>query len=208
MKKNIIIGAGGHARAAWSCINTLKNTKVDGFIDIDFKGVAEKIFGIDVIGGLEALDKFRTPDINIYLAIGDNHKRKDIYLLLKDRKYNMPNLIHPTAAICSSVLIGEANFIGPFAHIGPSVVVGNANIINTFANIEHQASVANFVHCAPGSLICGRSQISDEVFVGANSTIIENLKISHGTKIGAGAVIQKNIVEKDQTFIGIPGKKI
>lgn len=69
MKKNIIIGTGGHARAVWSSINALKNIKVNGFIDIKFKGTAEKISGIDVIGGLEALDKFSKLDISIYLAI-------------------------------------------------------------------------------------------------------------------------------------------
>lgn len=208
MKKNIIIGAGGHARAVWASVNALKNTQVHAFIDIDFKEEGEKILGVDVIGGLESLEKFSKLDINTYLAIGDNLKRKDVYFYLKDRKFNMPNLIHPSSIVCSSVLMGEANFVGPFAHVGPDVELGNANIVNTFANVEHQASLANFVHCAPGSIICGKSQILDEVFVGANSTIIQNLKIYQGTVIGAGAVINKDIEERGQTFIGIPGKKL
>jgi sugar O-acyltransferase (sialic acid O-acetyltransferase NeuD family) len=205
MKKLLIIGSGGHARPVIA--TALENGwEIEGIIDLSTTSISKKILDIHIIGSIETVKKFNPSKIDIFIAIGDNIKRKALYIDTVKLGFNLPNLIHKTSYISKTAKLGMANYIGPFTHIGPEVIVGNCCIVNTCVNIEHQTIVENFVQLAPNSVVCGNVEISNSVFIGANATIINNIYVAENVTIGAGAVIIQDILEKNKKIVGVPGR--
>jgi sugar O-acyltransferase (sialic acid O-acetyltransferase NeuD family) len=205
MKHLIIIGAGGHSRPVIE-IAQLQNKWINiDIIDINYKG-PETIMGSKIIGNLDKLSNFDINKTDLFIAIGDNQKRKNIFD--KVMNFNFINLFHPSSVISRFADIGVGNFIGPLSNIGPQVKIGNHNIINSFANIEHEVTMGEFNHIGPNAAICGRSQIANRVFIGSNSTVIENISVPDGVIIGAGSVVINSEFQLEKKYAGVPVKEI
>ena len=206
----IIIGTGGHSRAVISLLKKSKNYIIEGLIDIscDFD-LSEKILDYPVIGGQDFLEiLLRNKSNNYFLAIGENHIRKDIFNFLVQNDAKLPNLFDPYSFVDQSVKYGKGNIFFHNSYVGPSVKLGNNNIFNTGCVVEHNSSVLNHCHLAPNSVICGNSHIDDLCFIGANSTVINNIMISSEIKLGAGSTVTKSIKNKSSTYVGSPAKEI
>jgi len=208
LKKLFIIGAGGHTRAVLSTAKLMNNWKEFEILDTNFRNQKETILGVKVSSLKGFTNSFDKDNNNIFISIGDNHKREEIFKKYAFDIASFTNIIHPLSNIDDESKIGIGNFIGPFSNIGPEVEVGDFNIINSYANLEHEVSIGNFNHLAPSSTTLGRCKISNNVFVGCNSTIIENLHIAQNNFIGSGAIVIKSITEENGKYIGIPAKKI
>jgi len=202
----LIVGSGGHSRPIIGTVKKLKMWNLIGVVDLNYKGVSEKILNTPVLGSLEILNDFKPANTDVFLAVGNNKLRRSLFLTPKVNIFNTPNIVHPTAFIDPSVEMGVGNFVGPFVNIGPMVKIGKSNIINSYANLEHETQVGSFCQFSPGSIICGRCLLGSEIFVGANATIIEKQKIADNSIIGAGSVIIKDILKRNQTIVGVPGK--
>ena len=190
----IIIGTGGHSRAVISLLKKSKNYIIEGLIDIscDFD-LSEKILDYPVIGGQDFLEiLLRNKSNNYFLAIGENHIRKDIFNFLVQNDAKLPNLFDPYSFVDQSAEYGQGNIFFHNSYVGPLVKLGCNNIINTGCVVEHNSSVLNHCHLAPNSVICGNCEIDDLCFIGANSTVIDNIKICRGIKLGAGSTVTKS----------------
>ncbi|WP_027419904.1 acetyltransferase [Crocinitomix catalasitica] len=199
-KSIVLIGAGGHVRPIIDAAY-LNGFKIEGIIDPSFKGIPEKIMGIPVMGGIDTLRELSNK-IEIFIAIGDNFKRKEMYLELKNQGYKFINIIHPTAIISKYLTLGEAIFINAGAIVNAGVKIGNASIINTGVIVDHETQIESFVHLSPGVTIAGRVQIGDETFIGIGSTVIDKIKIGANVTIGANSTIIKNI-DSNLKIIGV-----
>ena len=209
MKKNknlVVLGAGGHARPILEILeeNFPSNKKIilDETFDANKK---EKILGNLIFGNFKEIDSIKNKVI--FIAIGDNEIRSNIYNTLKKKKINTPNLISITSSISKYFKIGDANFINKKAFIGTSSKIGNNNIINSGSLIEHEVVIGNNNHIAPKSIIGGRVKIGNKVLIGMGSKILPGIKICSNTIIGAGSVVTKSILTP-ATYAGIPAKMI
>ena len=83
IKKNIVIGSGGHARSLVSLLinNRIKNIKIKSFSKLIFK---EKIFKFKI--EKLNLENDLKGNNNYFLAIGDLGVRKKYFDILKKRK--------------------------------------------------------------------------------------------------------------------------
>ena len=205
-KTATIIGSGSHCRSIIGILNQTNEYKILEILDLFFESESsEKILNIPVkpINKLETYKKM--DDIDIFLAIGDNNLRKSWYEKLIN-KFNLPNLISPSALIDKNATLGISNVICSNAYIGPEASIGNNNIINSGSIIEHEAKISDHCHAGPASVICGRSKVARNCFLGANSTIIENIKIAENTIIGAGSTLVNSILNKNGIYTGSPAK--
>ena len=204
----IIIGSGGHTRAVLSTAKLMKRWNFFKILDIDFKKSKEKIMGFEIEPYKNISNYLNNENTNLFISIGDNKIRKEIYLELEKYKEKFINIIHPNSYIDETSTIGTGNFFSQFSNVGPYSKLGDFNIINTNANLEHESSLGNFNHLAPGSIICGRSEIKDNIFIGSNSVIIEKKLISDNNIIGAGSVVLNSIISQGGKYAGVPAKKI
>lgn len=204
MKNNYsIVGYSGHSFVILDSAHKLKLI-CKGYYDINKKEMNP--FNIDYLG-LE--DNIVTKE-KIFIAIGDNEIRRNIYeKLIKKDFISFLNIIDPTSSVSkfafikpnSSISIGVNSVINSLAKIE----VGS--IINSGAIIEHEVKIGKFSHVGPNAILCGNVNISDNVFIGANSVVKEGVKIGENSIIGAGSVVLKN-VPPNSTYVGNPSKKI
>ncbi len=197
----VIFGCGGHAR---SIINTLheQNQTIEVILIDDCAKQGESILGCQVA-------KTYIPNENDYhiIAIGDNDKRKEMYLKLeKNNDYHFISIIAVNANLGMNVKIGSGCFIAQGAYLGPQSIIGDNTIINTGAIIEHEVKIGSHTHIAPNTTICGRTIIGDHVFCGAGSIIKDKVSVCDNVVIGAGAVVKDSITEAG-TYIGVPARK-
>jgi len=208
LKTLFIIGSGGHTRSVLSAAKLMDRWNEFKIIDLNFKNQSEQILGVKVFPVKELPKKLDSVKHNLFISIGDNKKREEIFTNFKFNISSYTNIIHPKSYIDNHAKIGLGNYFGQFSNIGSEVEIGNFNIINTNANLEHEVKIGNFNHLAPSSCICGRSRLSNNIFLGCNSVIIEKINIAENNLFGAGTVVIKSITKENGKYIGVPAKEI
>lgn len=202
VNKVVIFGCGGHAR---SVVNTLREIDRDMKIVLVDKNAQKN----EIILGCRVERQYELKEEDGYIiAIGDNNKRKEIYLGLVSKNAGCcVSVVSLHARVGMETQIGKGTFVASNVYIGPQVKIGDNSILNTGSVIEHEAKVGNSTHIAPGTVVCGRSIIGDNVFCGAGSVIADKIQICDNVVIGAGAVVVKDI-QIPGTYVGVPARKI
>lgn len=199
MQKLIIYGCGGHAR---SVLDILLNNQAK--YDIIF--VDENARENEHIMQFPVLPEYQfNGDELVFAAVGDNHKRKQIYeSVAKERIISIQSA---RAYSGKNTVIGAGALIGEGVHLGPDVKIGEGSVINTGCIIEHETEVGAYTHIAPGSVVCGRSHIGNQVMLGAKSTVIDKVSVCDHVVVGAGGVVTEDIATPG-VYVGIPVRKI
>ncbi len=114
-------------------------------------------------------------------------------------------VIHPSAIIAESAIIGTGSQVMAGSIIGPEAHLGTSCIINAKVNVDHDNILGDGVEIAPGATLCGVVTVGENTFIGAGATILPGIKIGQDAVVGAGSVVTKDVPEKT-TVIGIPAK--
>lgn len=153
----------------------------------------------------KALEHLSLPNVEYFIATGDNEMRKEHYQLIKSHTKKEPlNCIHPSAII-SDKKIGNGNLICPNAVIHVDAYVGDCTIINTGSIVEHDCYVDSFSQISPNVTLCGYVKIGESSFISAGSTIIPNIQIGDNSTIAAGSVVIED-VPSNVMVAGVPSK--
>lgn len=188
----IVVGAGGHARVVGSSLRCL-GIDICGFLDLDFVGGHEEIFGAPVIGNLDELRRFAPDHFDAHVAIGDNAKRKSIVEQLHAMGYQLPPVIHPGARLNYGVRVGSGSCVCMGTSIAAAARIGEGVIVNTGATIDHEATIGDFSHIAPGSVVAGRVSVGEGVFIGMGVRVADKVSIGNEAVIGAGSLVLKDV---------------
>ncbi|MBS4209156.1 acetyltransferase [Bacillus sp. FJAT-50079] len=201
--KIAIIGVGGHSKVIRDLISLKSNIEIVAYLDDKY----EKLSKSDntfrgPIGSAKTIGSMFN-DIKFIIAIGNNKIRKRIA-----NKLGLPNvyyetLIHPTAYVSPSAVIGNGSVIMAYSVVNSDSRIGDHSIINTGAIVEHDNQIGDFVHISPHATITGGVGIEEGVHVGAGATIIPNKTIGEWSVIGAGATVIHSI-PFHCTAVGIP----
>lgn len=204
IKKNIVIGSGGHARSLISILlrNNKKNISIKSFSKIKKN---EKIFNKK----LEKLDPIKDfkENCDYYLAIGSIKQRVEYFIKLKKKNRKMPNIISKSANYNKTIKIGNGNFLGENIFIGPFTCIGSNNILNTSCSIDHECHIGDNCNISPGVVLAGRVKLGNNIFIGMGACIADNIKIVNNVIIGANSFVNKSILKPGKYF-GNPIRKV
>lgn len=154
----------------------------------NIKGISS-ITGLVAIGGHRGIDRIKIQNIFRQVGLG------------------LCPLIHPTAFVCNTAVLGEGTQVLAQAVVAAGSTLGDACIVNHKASIDHECSIGSGVHLAPGATVCGCVTIGDNTMIGAGAVVLPRLKIGSGSVIGAGAVITRDVAE-GSVVVGNPGRPV
>lgn len=166
MKSLLIVGAGSFS------LEVEELAKCQGFTDCVFiDDNPQKACCRPVIGTTADISSLRTYYDTAIVALGDNADREKFYLSLKDNKYTIPTLIHPTAFISPDAKLNAGCIIRAHAVVSRYVKLGEAVIVNVGALIDHQCEVGSFSHILMGAVVRNRTKIEPHTWVKANEVV-------------------------------------
>ena len=201
----ILIGYSGHAYVVAETV--LENGfKIAGYADKE--AVLKDPFDLTYLG-FEKEDDFIgwQKEFSFVIGIGENKIRQNIAELIESKGKTMETIIHKTAHISKTAVIGSGSFINKNAVVNALALVGKNVILNTGCIVEHECVLGDAVHIAPGAVLAGNVNIGERTFVGANAVIKQGIVVGKDVTIGAGSVIIANIPD-GKKVVGNPGRII
>ena len=180
MKSITIYGASGHGLVV---ADIARACGYDSVLWIDD--------GDNVHPSFEEVDK--TLPIPIAIGIGNNQLRANIFQKIIQANMNLVTLIHPSAVVSGSVLMGQGSVVMPNVVINANTTIGNACILNSSCVVEHENVIGDFVHISPSVALAGNVTVRDFAHIGIGTSVKQGIVIGKNSLIGAGSVVIKNI---------------
>jgi sugar O-acyltransferase (sialic acid O-acetyltransferase NeuD family) len=202
MKDLIILGTGVHAaemaymverinlcQSAWNFL---------GHIAPGDGGTAAELAGNPILGAIKTLTEY--PDAAI---VADNEFPKSVDIP-NDR---LINLIHPSATVHPTVVMGKGCVIYPNCFIGLNAHIGDRVFALSGVTINHDDVIGDRTILASGATLAGCVTVEADCYIGQSSTIRQHLRIRQNSLIGMGAVVIKD-VEANSVMAGNPARRI
>ncbi len=206
--KVIILGAAQHAEVVASMAIELSSFEIVGFLDDDPAKLGQRILEIPVLDKIDQLEKLcddgSVEGVFLGLSARQITLRRKLIKIIKDIGIPQPNLIHRTAYVASTVVMGEGNFLAPHVVVNHHAQVGDSCAFYSHAVIEHHCRLGDNVYMGPGSKTTANVSIGSDTYVGVNASFIPHVSVSSFSTIAAGCVVTKSFSEAG-LIAGVPG---
>ncbi len=186
----IIMGAGDHANMIATLINFSNTFYVHGVL-APSKSPFDRHANLNYLGSDEKLPAFRSNQgLFAALACGMLEEsaslRHKVYNFCLQHHAVLPVLVHPSAEIDPSAVLGAGVQVYPKAVVGANVIIGPGSVINSGAIISHDCIIGNLSHIAPGAILAGHVEIGSGCIIGMGVTIYIGVKIRDNSVIRNG----------------------
>lgn len=195
-KKVLMVGAsnGGHMMSS-----ILEES--DSSVIVDFIDDNKTLWGANV-GGKNVLSYGTDELCNVindydfaFIGIG-LHKLTPFKKKIVDiigGKIPFINIIHKTAYISSSAVIGEGNYFGAFSYVGPYSTIGSYNFFSASTILEHHNKIGSFNSWGPSNTTSGMCTIGDYVCFGTKISMVFSVSIGDNCFVASDVVLNKSI---------------
>lgn len=157
----LILGAGQYASVAYEIAESMQC-----FDKIDFLDDKENVKSIGTFADVEKLvSKYK----NAIVAVGNAEYRYYWIDKLIEIGYNVPVLIHSTACVSSSAVLGVGTIIEPAAVLQANSSVGQGSLICSGAVLKHNSSVGNYCYVDCNATIMPEASVPSNTRVNANT---------------------------------------
>lgn len=210
MEDIIIYGSGGMAKEVVALIEDINSIwpvwNIAGFVD-DIKGDCDEwVNGYKILGKGEVLKNPEMPR-NVVIAISNPAAKESIYEVIKDYNLIFPTLIHPSARVARSAVVGEGSIIGIDCIVSVNVHIGNHVFLNMRTVVGHDAVIEDYSSCLVNCIVAGDVRIGRSVLLGSNCVIMEKIVIGNKAKAGMGAIVSFN-VDESHVVMSRPSKSM
>ena len=188
-----ILGAGGHGKVVADIAATIGWTEITFFDDELDQNYSSQRY--KVAGSTNSLIESYNEVDGVFVAIGNNAKRKQKLDLFFGLDAPITNIVHRNAYLSEFISIGLGTVVMPGVMVNCDTKVGMGAILNTNSNIDHDCELGNYVHIAPGVSLAGNVIVGDNVLIGIGSCIKQDLKIGINSLVGAGSVVVCDVKE-------------
>ena len=202
MKKVIIIGASGHSAEITDYITHYNNSvapelcfDVVGYIDDNKENYDSYSFVSPYLGTIQ--DHEVSEEAEYIMGIANIQFRRTIVENFLQKGAKFATLIHPSAIVSPSAVVGEGCVVAHNASIGPKAIIGNFNMLNSRCTIGHDSTVGNFNFIGPQVVLSGFTKVGNNNMFGVNSATIPSIEIGDNNTIAAGMIITKTVKDNE-----------
>ena len=185
LNKLIIVGAGGHGR----CCLDIAREKYDEIFFLDDGLVDQTVNDCKVVGKINEMKALFPEYLDIFIAVGNNAFRKQLFNQAKEIGYNIITLISNEAIVSKYASIKQGSVIFPHAVIKPNVMIGNNCIVCANATINHDAIIHDNCLIYSNTVIRPNVIIHELKRIGSNCTVTFGKEIEEGSDIKDGKVV-------------------
>ena len=165
MKKLLILGAGGYGRTVADLARQLNVYDKIGFLD-------DRKTGAEILGTCDEYAMFCDENTEVYPAFGNNEIRKKWLEKLIWEDIPIPTLVHPTAYISPSSVLGIGTVVLPKAVVNTGCVTEAGCILNIGVLIDHDCILEEYAHLCPGVIVKAENRIPSGIKLEAGSIIL------------------------------------
>jgi sugar O-acyltransferase (sialic acid O-acetyltransferase NeuD family) len=208
--RGIVIGGGAFGREIlnwlWDC--EARGTDVDYsfYLDTDSNSFGDyPDFPLTNLGDPETFVP-QTGDLFL-IAIGNPAAKNKVVARLDELGATFASLIHPTAVIARTAIIGRGVTVGPNSYVATHAQLGDFSCINSLSGIGHDAVLGRSCTVSSQVDITGGVALGNRVFVGSGARILPNVQVGEDAKIGAGSIVVRDIKSGGSVF-SQPARKI
>ena len=162
MNKNLLIlGAGGHGKVVKEIAEALGYNKI-AFLDDN---------STEAIGKIADSKAFVNQFQEAFVGIGNNKFRGELLTRLKQEGFAIPVLIHPTAYVSKSAVIGKGTVVEPMAIVNAKSQIGTGCIISVGSIVDHDAVLEDCVHVNAGAICKAGSFVTKDTKLEAGQVV-------------------------------------
>lgn len=197
MRDLFIVGAGGFGREAiWTVerINAafqIPAWRIIGYADDNPKWKKGGNYeGYPLLGTVEEASH-DNPGASVFVAIGNNAKRADIYKRL--RGHDFPALIDPSAQVSPTTELERGVYIASGAVVQVGATLGEFTLVGAKCIVGHDACVGSFVNLGPGSAVAARVKVGDRSAFFANASTMPGVEIGEDCIVSCGVGVKESL---------------
>lgn len=211
-KKVIIFGIGGTSVDILDVINDINREGSEeefeciGFLDDEESNIGKMINNVKVLGLLNLAKDFK--EAFFINGIGSPESFLNKEEIIKKSEVSIDRfvaLIHPTASVSKTAVIGNGSIIFQNVVISANVQIGNHVVVLPSSIISHNDTIGDYTCVATGVCISGKVNVGESCYLGANCTLKEDIVIGDHSLVGMGSVVLSD-VSINSVFVGNPAK--
>jgi hypothetical protein len=169
-----LIGAGPLGLNVAGIVRKLPEFELAGFIDSGPSPVGD----VPLLGDDDVLDDIRRSGTScLVVCIGDTDRRLAKAAELRQRGFELPAIIHPSADLGVNVRVGDGCIIFPGAIVLPETTIGELSIIEAGVFVGHHSELA------PGTLLGARATVGNKVTLEGGCRVGMGVAVASGSRL-------------------------
>ena len=210
MKRILIIGGSGHARAVIDAVEQSQCYQIAGILDDQLES-GSAVLGYRVLGRIDELSEVADHHgvTGGHVAIGDNWVRARVVARLEAAVpgFDFVTVVHPSATVSRHACLGRGVMVLSGAVIGPNSRVGQFCSVWTRASIDHDGTLDTYASLAPAVVTGGNVHIGAYSAVCLAASIIHGITIGEHTLVGAGSTVLNDLPNNAVAY-GTPARVV
>jgi sugar O-acyltransferase (sialic acid O-acetyltransferase NeuD family) len=191
----ILVGAGGFGRELINWSNDAAAATgalpITGFVDDSAHALDKFNYGLEYHGTIGAYQP--QPGDRLVIAIGDPLHKKRIAGELMARGAQFATLVHPSAVVARSAVLGVGTVICPQAVISADATLGDFVAVNALSGVGHDVVVGDYSTLSAHVDLTGWVTVGESCFFGTGARVLPKVVIGKDARIGAGATVFRDV---------------
>jgi len=158
-----------------------------------------------ILGSPDSLEP--RPSDGLVLAIGIRGVRRQVAERLAARGARFLSLVHPSAIVADTAVVGPGTVICPYAVVSDNVRLGRFVLVNYHASLGHDASAGDFTILSPYATLGGAARIEADVFLALHVAVGPGVTVGARSSVAAGTVALHDVPAESLVF-GVPGRHV
>lgn len=160
-KKLLILGCGGHGRAVAEVALDCGYTQVAFLDDND----------TNALGKIEDMDRYVSEYPVSFVGIGNAKLRNELLQRLERLGYEIATLIHPTAYVSRSAVLGKGTVVEPHAIVNTGTSIGCGGILSVGSIVDHDAKIGVCCQIDTGAIVKSGGFVGDFMKIEAGQVV-------------------------------------